>query len=67
MHELADLKDGMGDRVQTIAIEANDSTGSSVDGIGSSNINPNIPPKFQGTSADDQEMKSMGRHQELNV
>ena len=67
MHELADLKNASGERVETFAIEANDSTGTSVDGVGSSNINPTIPTKFQGTSADDQEMRAMGRHQELNV
>ena len=67
MHELADMKDTPGDRVETIAIEANDSTGTSVDGMGTSNINPTIPAKFHGTSVDDHEMRSMGRHQELNV
>ena len=67
MQELADLKDVSGNRVETIAFEANNSTGTSVDGIGTSNINATIPAKFHGTSADDHEMRSMGRHQELNV
>ncbi|MCJ1292409.1 hypothetical protein MMC34_003959 [Xylographa carneopallida] len=66
MQELADLKDVSGNRVETIAFEANNSTGTSVDGIGTSNINATIPAKFHGTSADDHEMRSMGRHQELN-
>jgi hypothetical protein len=67
MHELADLKDAGVDHVKTVAIESNDSTGTSVDGVDTSNANPYIPAKFQGTSADDQEMRTMGRHQELNV
>ncbi|MCJ1322631.1 hypothetical protein MMC15_007980 [Xylographa vitiligo] len=66
MHELADLKDVSGNRVETVAVDANDSTGTSVDDNGTSNINPTIPAKFHGTSADDHEMRSMGRHQELN-
>ena len=67
MHELADLKNASGERVETFAIEANDSSGTSVEGVNGSNINPHIPAKFHGTSVDDQEMRAMGRHQELNV
>jgi hypothetical protein len=66
MNEFVESKEA-GEDVKTTAIESNDSTGTSIDGVDTSIINSTIPAKYYGTSVDNHEMKSLGRHQELNV